>query len=1234
MSTGGKKCLFKSDWGDVGEEVTKFWDKNCSELTDAVLNLAAHDDASHGQMKGSGLIYAINKHATTQTTFAGSMARVAGDLDFSEQAGWGYTAQIHHATTNTLELLTKQGIQYQSKLEMTGKYWADWGSPDDVWSGLISTGFGKTAAESLLKNQKFYQESVTGDKSIKEPLKNVDEIYLETQTVHAYVTATITLIDAILAGYAATGAILTADQLRSLGWKDHHLGDTKTWESLASLRDNAVEFKSYLDMMIEKIEIILKIRDDWVAMAEKANKELGEKILEHREKCQKRSQDVTLKPESRDKPDGVDQDTWSKMSNLEQLNWYGSQADEEVREWERKGGLLTGGSCDPGTQKLKDWQEKLAELRKQSQAWKDWGTAEQFTEMAGDVIPTAFVGQVMKRTFKEQCLLLSNVHTLARHKAYFLEQKTAARLPYVPSGSVNANACLMAQREPWGFLNQLTQDRSYYAFFDIPPALLSQLSPMIRLYKIESDDRDVERQVEVAFDTHYSATANSNIDNVLLNRDKRGFGVGLKSFNFSYEGSNPFAVKKSIKAKLVLFASSFDDLLVTRGHGADQFRYADLALKTGGKLQELLDRSDANSAAVINNVTKLNFRLKAVVGWQLPTGNFENGSPIPQKNRSALASAIDNSFVTLNLTPTIHEFDVDDQGRVIFTINYLAYIEDFFDQPNFDIFATSTNYMSAMRRKHVIGAYEQHCDPNQAAEFKKTEYKKVAKEKESNLNSILRKLVEQKKMYFIPIPYDKLADFNEQGPFFDFNFSGVKRADVAEGKELTKNFEAQLGAMLKKLETDQDLTQTKMQDLSTNEYIKFFYLSDLVDIVLENIEEALKALKEDISKPGAFELPSELSANKDAKSYWEGVKASEEERLRRLQFHFHHFRVLLGPIELYDYATGTGKNEPNLEGSVNLGDLPISVSYFMNWLTEKVLKKEQTTYTLSVFLNDLLNGLVRNFLNEDRCHDLNIKQKTRIFQSVVTSYANKTGGKDEITDMILKQRSKLANSSKLWMNETGNLPIGKNAQGILNVMGVRDSPINTRQPKQEYNYLVYYGGRVMPSEKMVGNADIDANAGIWHYMIGRKDGIVKTIQLTKTDSPGLKEVRFEQEGYDGLSQLREVYDATITCYGSPNIVPGTYIYIDPRGFSPKDYNARDAYKFLDHKGTEHTIDPMLLTRYGIGGYYMVIKTQNKFSPGEFTTQITAKWVASMEPGKKNKVVSVPRPSKCSIENST
>ena len=131
--------------------------------------------------------------------------------------------------------------------------------------------------------------------------------------------------------------------------------------------------------------------------------------------------------------------------------------------------------------------------------------------------------------------------------------------------------------------------------------------------------------------------------------------------------------------------------------------------------------------------------------------------------------------------------------------------------------------------------------------------------------------------------------------------------------------------------------------------------------------------------------------------------------------------------------------------------------------------------------------------------------------------------------------------------------------------------------------MVFLAGRSHPKDKQQGDAFDDASRGVFHYILGRDSGVVKTIKLDRTTITGLKEVRFEQEGFDGLEQLREVYDVSIDTFAMPTVVPGTYIFVDPRGFAPETnpYDPSGALiPNLNLKGVE-------LTKYGIGGYFMV-----------------------------------------------
>jgi hypothetical protein len=283
---------------------------------------------------------------------------------------------------------------------------------------------------------------------------------------------------------------------------------------------------------------------------------------------------------------------------------------------------------------------------------------------AGENINLRFTSNF--QTFKEQCIFLSQMfHLVDHHKKVERKKLSEGTLIYPYAGTKpDSNAGLIIEGEPFGFVNQLTQYPSTANFFDATNAQIAHLQPMMRFFKItpsNSTDGFSEKSYEFKFDTFASQ---QDIQEVFTNKNKRGFGAGIKSFNFTYDGSNPFSVKKSIKATLTIYANNFSELIKERGN----IRYIDLALKTGTAIRERTGDPE------------LDFRIKAVVGLAVPNGNttadFQN-----------IMNAVKENYVTLNLTPVTHTFDFDETGAVTFKIDYYAYIEEFLDKARMNIFA-------------------------------------------------------------------------------------------------------------------------------------------------------------------------------------------------------------------------------------------------------------------------------------------------------------------------------------------------------------------------------------------------------------------------------------------------------------------------------------------------------------------------------------------------------------------
>ena len=214
---------------------------------------------------------------------------------------------------------------------------------------------------------------------------------------------------------------------------------------------------------------------------------------------------------------------------------------------------------------------------------------------------------------------------------------------------------------------------------------------------------------------------------------------------------------------MVLFASSFSELFTERGTEPNKYKFIDLALKTGGTKTFTLDTTNPQMADVaIENLSKLQFRLKAVVGWASPNhSNFETVI------RGETLDAINNSYITLNLTPTVHTFDIDDMGRVTFTINYFAYVDDFFEQNEFDIFSDPNIKINQIKREAKYKELLKTCKTADINELKNSEeaLEEIKEEKRQNLQFLVKTLFQEDKVRFYEEDIETLKFYKGSGAF-------------------------------------------------------------------------------------------------------------------------------------------------------------------------------------------------------------------------------------------------------------------------------------------------------------------------------------------------------------------------------------------------------------------------------------------------------------------------------------
>ena len=733
-----------------------------------------------------------------------------------------------------------------------------------------------------------------------------------------------------------------------------------------------------------------------------------------------------------------------------------------------------------------------------------------------------------QKRFEEQCFLLRYANQLP------------AVGPFASSGKV-----FMLGSEsglsPDGFVNQLIKPANYEQIFNITPAQLSTLTPSIELYKVFVDDNGREKDIPIVMNTHVTKDeigaflGNYEVAQVYDLQKSRGIGAGLKSMTMEFDGNNFFTAKRNIKSKLKLFFASFEELLRSRtvtiteesSSGdpesvSQDFRFIDLMMKTPSAKhnQRKTHQLDPNPK---------NYRLKAVFGWS----ELNGGQVVSDftANQKAVKEALMNSSITVQLIPVTHTINVGENGQVEVEIEYRAYIDSITGAVYSNILATKDLYDKLFDYEDTLAqarAQGSNCKNEQINAYKKIATEEIDVEEERALTSIIKELGNTGRVQSLTVRHEDIKDTG--------NYYQLDVTQISQGGDTTKLQSSFDKAIKDAEEAEDDTTPPSRSALivpelsEEHQIISFMYLSDILDVIIAKIE---KSLAENKGKYPDIDIHLEQ---------------------------FKKIRIILGPanIDLPSFSPLARTNE------FNIGNIPVSLVYFTEFLMSKTIKEGISQYTLFQFLSDFMNDFVRNIFSPEKCLGGDSGHKLILRNAVITS-------KNDIADGLpstppILQQSKRSNSA------------------------------------DEYTYLIYYATTRVPL--LFGEREKDHAKGIYHFDIGANSGLVKNISFSKSDQKYVKEARFERDGVDGLGQLREAYDITIQMYGNVQLYPGMYIFVNPVGISPSLGNPTN-------RGNDKTVQQASISHLlGIGGYHLITKVDSIIAEGQFDTTVTAKWVSS------------------------
>jgi len=710
-------------------------------------------------------------------------------------------------------------------------------------------------------------------------------------------------------------------------------------------------------------------------------------------------------------------------------------------------------------------------------------------------------------------------------------------------------------------------------FLDFTTAQLSSITPVVRLYKVQQLDDGTNLDYLIPFSTHAGWAnglstsgrvwdANQNSAPIITNQfgpliSDAPINVGLKSFDWQFEGSNPVSSKVDIKAKLVLFAKSLNDIVEpfniysikpdssSGEYDAITFRYADLILRGGKKFTDARQYDPRY------------YRIKIQVGWKT-----ENTSLFSNEQIESLKA----NTSTLILTLIDHKFDFDQDGSLKLEINYRAYFESIMANEDGDFLRTPEQQHEIDEKRvklhnlnAILSADPESSDgpTEQEIDNAKQEYEQLTKEYESRIDelnkesfrSIIESLQARKAIYYIQVNNEEYSQLRDN--VLQYGATALESNTIINRQpnpsEIAKAAQEAVAEADRENKSNDKLNNLVPENIEGKYNLAFFYLGDLFALAINRMYQKMRT--------GIYIDP-------------DGTIIQESYQDVDLP------RFIFGNALYKDIAN------PSVLRYVNVLDVPVSVEWFTEWFVNEVISQGRDVYPLLYFIRSLSSKLINDLLS-NRCDTSNaLKNRNRLNSINFTIYKFESYEND-------------LDSDALGIEKSINNYIDFTAQQVGQIANQFAPEYGDVSNLQEY-VAIYCQDRRAPDKV---DCEKDFEEGRYHFYFGRDRGIVKKITFNRTQVTGLRELNYARESSGlGLEQLMTPYDLDIIMVGNNLMYNGMMIYVNPSGFGRK---------------IGQPDDPESVSfKLKLGGYHLVYRVENILGLDGFETRVKARWVGS------------------------
>ena len=305
-----------------------------------------------------------------------------------------------------------------------------------------------------------------------------------------------------------------------------------------------------------------------------------------------------------------------------------------------------------------------------------------------------------------------------------------------------------------------------------------------------------------------------------------------------------------------------------------------------------------------------------------------------------------------------------------------------------------------------------------------------------------------------------------------------------------------------------------------------------------------------------------------------------------------NLRFIVGTIKV------PNPKNPTSYITINPLQIPIDVAYFAEWYHETVASKQLQTYPVGTFIRDLIERLVNNLIYES------------CFGSLLPSHEAPTLRASFFSDHDSKWfKTKFMNPTPpaKWFNP--NDPYNDGTTISPNIL-MKSNAI--RHVSESKNYCVIYQAfpsyaQLLKSEETVTLRN-DPYVPTMYYGKNYRDGnVISSVNITKTNSPYLREARYAGTNLGNLSLLSNVYDLSFSIEGTKAntlYYPGNVLNIiitdwaetteieisRANDSTPSTVTGRTKGSLYLGDSDPHT-DGTRANIIGVGGYYVILETK-------------------------------------------